>query len=102
AEEALEGRRGAIVAIEPATGDILAFVSQPSYDPNLFVNGIDTENWRLLSESPDKPLLNRPLSGTYPIGSTYKPFMALAGLEAGVRKASDVMYDPGYFELAGH
>ncbi|MCK9511178.1 MAG: penicillin-binding protein 2 [Pigmentiphaga sp.] len=102
AEQALAGRRGAVVAIEPTTGDILAFVSQPSYDPNLFVNGIDVENWRLLSESPDKPLINRPLSGTYPIGSTYKPFMALAGLELGVRKASDIIYDPGFFELAGH
>ena len=102
AEQALDGRRGAVVAIEPATGDILAFVSQPSFDPNLFVNGIDVENWRLLSESPDKPLINRPLSGTYPIGSTYKPFMALAGLELGVRKAGDIVYDPGFFELAGH
>ncbi|MGE4336051.1 MAG: penicillin-binding protein 2, partial [Pigmentiphaga sp.] len=102
AEKALGGRRGAVVAIEPTTGDVLAFVSQPSYDPNLFVNGIDVENWRLLSESPDKPLINRPLSGTYPIGSTYKPFMALAGLELGVRKASDIIYDPGFFELAGH
>lgn len=102
AERVLEGQRGALVAIEPATGDVLAFVSQPSFDPNLFVNGIDIENWKALSESPDKPLINRPLSGTYPIGSTYKPFMALAGLEYGLRKASDTMHDPGYFELAGH
>lgn len=102
AEDALAGRRGAVVAIEPTTGDVLAFVSQPSYDPNLFVNGIDVENWRALSDSPDRPLINRPLSGTYPIGSTYKPFMALAGLEMGIRKATDVTYDPGFFELAGH
>ena len=102
AEAALAGQRGALVAIEPVTGDVLAFVSQPSFDPNLFVNGIDVENWRALSQSPDKPLINRPLNGTYPIGSTYKPFMALAGLEYGVRKASDITYDPGYFELAGH
>lgn len=102
AEAALQGQRGALVAIEPVTGDVLAFVSQPSFDPNLFVNGIDVENWRALSQSPDKPLINRPLNGTYPIGSTYKPFMALAGLEYGVRKASDITYDPGYFELAGH
>src|SRR5690606_1406297 len=59
-------------------------------------------NWKLLSESPDRPLINRPLSGTYPIGSTYKPFMALAGLEYGVRGANDVIHDPGFFELAGH
>jgi len=102
AEAALQGQRGALVAIEPSTGDVLAFVSQPSFDPNLFVNGIDVENWKLLSESPDKPLINRPLSGTYPIGSTYKPFMALAGLTYGVRKPNDITYDPGYFELAGH
>lgn len=102
AEQVLEGQRGALVAIEPATGDVLAFVSQPSFDPNLFVNGIDIENWKALSESLDRPLINRPLSGTYPIGSTYKPFMALAGLEYGLRKASDTIHDPGYFELAGH
>lgn len=102
AEEMLKGRRGAVVAIEPDTGDVLAFVSQPSFDPNLFVNGIDIENWRALTESPDKPLLNRPLTGTYPIGSTYKPFMALAGLELGLRTPRETIYDPGYFELAGH
>ncbi len=102
AEQALGDQRGAVVAIEPATGDVLAFVSQPSFDPNLFVNGIDTASWRALSESLDKPLLNRPLSGTYPIGSTFKPFMALAALELGVREADETIYDPGYFELAGH
>ncbi len=102
AEAVMANQRGALVAIEPTTGDVLAFVSQPSFDPNLFVNGIDVENWKALSESPDKPLINRPLSGTYPIGSTYKPFMALAGLEYGVRKPNDITYDPGYFELAGH
>ncbi len=102
AETMLEGRRGAVVAIEPDSGDVLAFVSQPSFDPNLFVNGIDSENWRALSESPDKPLINRPLTGTYPIGSTYKPFMALAALELGFRTARETTYDPGYFELAGH
>lgn len=102
AESMLDGRRGAIVAIEPDTGDVLAFVSQPSFDPNLFVNGIDVENWRALTESPDKPLINRPLTGTYPIGSTYKPFMALAGLQLGFRTARQVVHDPGFFELAGH
>ncbi|MBU4613149.1 penicillin-binding protein 2, partial [Achromobacter sp. GG226] len=102
AEATLGTQRGAIVAIEPATGDVLAFVSQPSFDPNLFVNGIDIDNWRALSDSPDRPLINRPLSGTYPIGSTYKPFMALAGLEYKVRGPNDVIHDPGFFELAGH
>ncbi|GAA4339211.1 penicillin-binding protein 2 [Pigmentiphaga soli] len=101
AEKAFGDRRGALVAIEPSTGDVLAFVSRPSYDPNLFVDGIDVENWKALNESPDKPLLNRPLYGTYPIGSTYKPFMALAGLETGKRTFTGTMYDPGYFEFAG-
>jgi len=101
AEAAFEGRRGALVAIEPASGDVLAFVSNPSFDPNLFVDGIDTESWRLLNESPDHPLINRPLYGTYPIGSTYKPFVALAALELGKRSASERLYDPGYFEFAG-
>lgn len=101
AEAQFEGRRGALVAIEPKTGEILAFVSAPSFDPNLFVDGIDVENWRKLNESPDHPLINRPLFGTYPIGSTYKPFVALAGLELGKRSASDRIYDPGYFEFGG-
>jgi len=101
AEQAFEGRRGALVAIEPATGEVLAFVSQPSFDPNLFIDGIDVENWRLLNESPDHPLINRPLYGTYPIGSTYKPFVALAALELGKRTAQERIYDPGYFEFGG-
>ncbi|MBN9476484.1 MAG: penicillin-binding protein 2 [Bordetella sp. SCN 67-23] len=99
AETAFGNRRGALVAIEPSTGDILAFVSRPSFDPNLFVDGIDVDNWKALNESPDRPLINRPLYGTYPIGSTYKPFMALAGLELGKRTFTGTMYDPGYFEF---
>lgn len=101
AEQLFEGRRGALVAIEPATGEVLAFVSSPSFDPNLFIDGIDVENWRKLNESPDHPLINRPLYGTYPIGSTYKPFVALAALELGKRSPSLRVSDPGYFELAG-
>ncbi len=101
AEAQFEGRRGALVAIEPSTGDVLAFVSAPSFDPNLFIDGIDVENWRKLNESPDHPLLNRPLYGTYPIGSTYKPFVALAALEMGVRSPTERIPDPGYFELGG-
>ncbi len=101
AESQFEGKRGALVAIEPKTGEVLAFVSAPSFDPNLFVDGIDVENWRNLNESPDHPLINRPLYGTYPIGSTYKPFVALAALEMGLRSARESVPDPGYFELAG-
>src|SRR5690606_27276568 len=101
AEAEFAGRRGALVAIDPRTGEILAFVSAPSFDPNLFIDGIDVENWRKLNESLDHPLINRPLYGTYPIGSTYKPFVALAALELGKRSATQKIGDPGYFELAG-
>lgn len=101
AEAQFEGRRGALVAIEPGTGEVLAFVSAPSFDPNLFVDGIDVESWRGLNESPDYPLINRPLYSTYPIGSTYKPFVALAALELGVRSPTLRILDPGYYELGG-
>src|SRR5690606_5436941 len=101
AEEAFGDQRGALVALDPKTGEVLAFVSAPSFDPNLFIDGIDIENWRKLNESPDHPLINRPLYGTYPIGSTYKPFVALAALELGVRSATERIPDPGYFELGG-
>ena len=84
-EEAFGDRRGALVAIEPETGDVLAYVSQPGFDPNLFVDGIDPQSWNELNTSLDRPLMNRPLSGTYPPGSTFKPFMALAALELGKR-----------------
>ena len=102
AEEAFGDRRGALVAIEPATGDILAFVSRPSFDPNLFVDGIDAENWKALNESVDKPLVDRPLAGTYPPGSTFKPFLALAALESGRRTPQQTIYDPGYFNFGNH
>lgn len=101
AEQLFEQNRGALVAIEPATGEVLAFVSAPSFDPNLFIDGIDFENWRKLNESEDRPLINRPLFGTYPIGSTYKPFVALAALELGKRDPKERIYDPGYFEFGG-
>ncbi|NYT78719.1 penicillin-binding protein 2 [Alcaligenaceae bacterium] len=101
AEAEFAGRRGALVAIDPRTGEVLAFVSAPSFDPNLFIDGIDVESWRRLNESPDHPLINRPLYGTYPIGSTYKPFVALAALELGARSATQRISDPGYFELGG-
>ncbi|HEX4844088.1 MAG TPA: penicillin-binding protein 2 [Limnobacter sp.] len=99
AEKALEGKRGALVAIDPRNGDVLAMVSAPSFDPNLFVEGIDSENWKALNESIDRPLLNRPLTGTYPPGSTFKPFMALAALDKGFRTASQTLRDAGYFDF---
>ena len=101
-EELFGQRRGALVALEPKTGEILAFVSKPTFDPNLFVEGIDSDSWQALNTSPDKPLLNRALRGTYPPGSTYKPFMALAALEAGIRKPEQSIYDPGFFMFGSH
>ncbi len=101
-EEAFGEWRGALVAIEPATGDILAYVSRPGYDPNLFVDGIDSQSWNELNTSLDRPMVNRPLSGTYPPGSTFKPFMALAALELHKRTPSQSIFDPGSFTLGGH
>ena len=101
-EEAFGERRGALIAIEPATGDILAYVSMPTFDPNLFVEGIDQQSWDALNTSLDKPLVNRPLSGSYPPGSTFKPFMALAALELGRRTTSSTVSDPGYYYFGGH
>ena len=95
-------RRGALVAMDPRTGEVLAFVSKPTFDPNLFVDGIDVENWQMLNESVDKPLLNRALRGTYPPGSTYKPFMALAALQTGKRGAGTVIQDNGSWNFGGH
>ena len=102
AEEALGDRKGAVVAIEPSTGEVLAFASRPGFDPNLFVDGIDTVNWDAYNTSPDKPLLNRPLRGTYPPGSTFKPFMALAALTMGKRRPEQSISDPGYFMFGSH
>jgi penicillin-binding protein 2 len=102
AEKAFGDRRGALVAIEPSTGGILALVSTPTFDPNLFVDGIRTDDWDLLNNSPDKPLLNRALNGAYPPGSTFKPFMALAALETGKRMPAQAISDPGFFNFGGH
>jgi len=101
-EELFGQRRGALVALDPKTGEVLAFVSKPTFDPNLFVDGIDAESWKGLNESLDKPLLNRALRGTYPPGSTYKPFMALAALQTGKRSASTVINDAGSWMFGGH
>ena len=95
-------RRGALVAIDPATGGVLAFVSKPGFDPNLFVDGIDPVSWKELNESPDRPMVNRALNGTYPPGSTFKPFMALAALAAGKRRPEQTISDPGFFNFGGH
>jgi len=101
AEAAFGEYRGALVALDVSNGGLLALLSKPGYDPNLFVDGIDQATWRELNESLDKPLLNRALRGVYPPGSTIKPFMALAGLELGLRKPDDSIADPGYFSLGG-
>ena len=100
-EDMFGDRRGALVALDPKTGDVLAFVSKPTFDPNLFVDGIDTESWEALNESLDKPLLNRALRGTYPPGSTYKPFMAMAALQTGTRASTALINDPGFFMFGG-
>jgi penicillin-binding protein 2 len=101
-EDMFGDRRGALVAIDPRSGEILAFVSKPTFDPNLFVDGIDNESWQALNESIDKPLLNRALRGTYPPGSTYKPFMAMAALEAGKRAPGALINDTGSWTFGGH
>ena len=101
-EQLFGDRRGALVAIDPRNGEVLAFVSKPSFDPNLFVDGIDVENWRALNESIDKPLLNRALRGTYPPGSTFKPFMAMAALTSGKRGPGTIVHDGGSFNFGGH
>lgn len=101
-EKAFGDRRGALVAIEPSSGGILALVSMPTFDPNLFVDGIDSQNWDLLNNSPDHPMVNRALNGAYPPGSTFKPFMALAALTTGKRSATQAIADAGFFNFGNH
>jgi penicillin-binding protein 2 len=95
-------RRGALVAIDPNNGEVLALVSKPTFDPNLFIDGIDQESWDELRDSIDKPLLNRALRGTYPPGSSYKPFMGLAALETGKRQPGAITMDGGSWTFGGH
>ncbi len=102
AEQALGGRRGAIVALDPRTGEVLAMVSQPSFDPNLFVTGISFKAYAELRDSIDRPLFNRVLRGLYPPGSTIKPAVAIAGLDSGVVNASSRVFDPGYYQLPNY
>ena len=102
AEEALAGRRGAVVALNPNTGEVLAMVSQPSFDPNLFVTGISFKAYAELRDSIDRPLFNRILRGLYPPGSTIKPAVAIAGLDSGVITGASRVYDPGYYMLPNY
>ena len=102
AEAALGGRRGAVVALDPRTGEVLAMVSQPSFDPNLFVTGISFKAYGELRDSIDRPLFNRVLRGLYPPGSTIKPAVAIAGLDSGVVTASSRVFDPGYYQLPNY
>ncbi len=101
-EDLFGDRRGALVAIDPRSGEVLAFVSKPTFDPNLFVDGIDVDSWRELNESIDKPLLNRAMRGTYPPGSTYKPFMALAALNSGKRAPTTIIQDNATYAFGNH
>jgi penicillin-binding protein 2 len=102
ATDELKNRRGAIVAIDPVNGDVLTFVSSPGYDPNKFVNGIDSKSYKALLSSKDKPLINRTIQGKYPPGSTLKPFLGLVALDNGVRNLNDESWCPGWYSLKGH
>ncbi len=101
ADRILAGKRGAIVAINPQNGDVLAFVSKPSFDPNLFIDGIDTETWKSLNEDWQRPLINRVTQGLYPPGSTFKPFIGMAFLESGKLTQSTVLPAPGAWSIPG-
>lgn len=101
AEKALDGRAGAVVAIDPRNGQVLAMVSEPSFDPNLFVNGISQHDYSALLDDPGKPLLHRALRGGYPPGSTVKPFLGLGGLELGLRTPEDTVLSTGVFHIPG-
>ena len=99
AYKAFNGSRGALVAIDPNNGQVLALVSSPTFDPNLFVDGIDTKTFNKLQNNPDLPLVNRAVRGLFPFGSTIKPFYALAGLNSGVISPDYTIEDPGFFKL---
>lgn len=101
AADALAGKRGALVAIDPNTGEVLAFVSNPSYDPNPFISGISSKEYSALRDDPDMPLYNRALQGQYPPASTIKPFAGLGLLNAGVVTWESTIFDPGYFSIPG-
>lgn len=100
--KALGDNNGAAVAIDPKNGAVLAFVSQPGYDPNLFVEGISSKDYKALQQDENRPLTNRALRGQYPPGSTIKPFMGLAGLENRAIEYDTSVYCPGHFQLPGN
>lgn len=102
AAKIMQGRRGSIVAIDPDNGDILALVSSPAYDPNPFVNGIDSKSYNALLNAKDTPLINRALNGKYPPGSTVKPFLAIAALASGLRETDQTTWCKGWYSLKGH
>ncbi|CAN8142550.1 peptidoglycan DD-transpeptidase MrdA [uncultured Thiomicrorhabdus sp.] len=102
AEQLMGDRRGSIVAIDPQNGEVLAYVSTPTFDPNLFVDGIDSKTYRSLLNDPNKPFINRAINGQYPPGSTIKPFVALGAIENDYITPQKKIYDPGYFEYKGH
>lgn len=102
ASKIMQGKRGAIVAMDPDNGDILAFVSSPAYDPNPFVNGIDSKSYKVLLSSRNTPLINRALNGKYPPGSTVKPFLGIAALMFGVRNTDEEIWCRGWYTLRGH
>ena len=102
ASKIMQGKRGSIVAMDPDNGDILAFVSSPAYDPNSFVNGIDSKSYKVLLSSRDTPLINRALNGKYPPGSTVKPFLGIAALMFGVRNTDEAIWCRGWYTLRGH
>ena len=102
AQQSLGERNGSVVAMDPVTGDVLVFVSTPTFDPNLFVNGISSKKYSELRDDNDRPLFNRALTGQYPPGSTIKPMMALAGLHYGATWAGETMYAGPYYQLPGH
>ena len=102
AEQGLAGYSGAAVALDPRTGAVLALVSKPSFDPNLFVNGISSAQYQALANDPDRPLFDRALRGRYPPGSTLKPFVAVAGLNYGIINPATTYYCPGYYTLPGN
>lgn len=101
AQEQLAGKRGAVVAIDPNTGEILAFVSNPTYDPNPFISGIKADDYKALRDDPDQPLYNRALQGMYPPGSSIKPFEGMGALHYKAMSWTDTIFDPGYFILPG-
>jgi penicillin-binding protein 2 len=102
AEKALGDRRGAVVALDPSSGDVLAMVSNPGFDPNLFVKGISFKQYAALRDSIDRPLFNRVLRGLYAPGSTIKPEVAIAGLDSGATTPTNRVFDPGYYELPNY